>query len=33
VERGWSGHLWRLIGRAALSWSTRVVARLRERRR
>jgi phosphatidylserine/phosphatidylglycerophosphate/cardiolipin synthase-like enzyme len=33
VARGWSGHLWRLIGRAALSWSTRVVARLRERRR
>ena len=33
VERGWSAHFWRLIGRAALSWSTRVVARLRERRR
>jgi phosphatidylserine/phosphatidylglycerophosphate/cardiolipin synthase-like enzyme len=33
VASGWSAHFWRLIGRAALAWSTRVVARLRERRR
>jgi cardiolipin synthase A/B len=33
IESGWSAHFWRLIGRAALAWSTRVVARLRERRR
>ena len=33
VESGWSAHFWSLIGRAALAWSTRVVARLRERRR
>jgi phosphatidylserine/phosphatidylglycerophosphate/cardiolipin synthase-like enzyme len=33
VESGWSAHFWSLLGRAALAWSTRVVARLRERRR
>jgi phosphatidylserine/phosphatidylglycerophosphate/cardiolipin synthase-like enzyme len=33
VVSGWSAHFWSLLGRAALAWSTRVVARLRERRR
>ena len=33
VESGWGAHFWSLLGRAALAWSTRVVARLRERRR
>jgi phosphatidylserine/phosphatidylglycerophosphate/cardiolipin synthase-like enzyme len=33
IESGWSARFWRLIGRAALAWSARVVAKLRERRR
>jgi phosphatidylserine/phosphatidylglycerophosphate/cardiolipin synthase-like enzyme len=33
IESGWSARFWRLIGRAALAWSGRVVAKLRERRR
>jgi cardiolipin synthase A/B len=33
VVSGWSAHFWRLIGRAALAWSARLVARVRERRR
>lgn len=33
IENGWSARFWRLIGHAALAWSARVLAKLRERRR